>query len=93
MKGAIFAFALLAAAAGCATPSPGINTPSAFNKGKLGGIKTGMTPAQLQAILGEPESRLSSPEGEAYFFKDVNLTSVWALFGQDGKLADWKVSD
>jgi len=91
MKRAIFAIALLAA--GCATPSPGINVPSAYGKGRLSGIKAGMTPSQLEAILGEPESKLSTPDGDTYFFKDVNLVSVWALFGQDGKLADWKVSE
>jgi hypothetical protein len=95
MKRIILTAALILAAfaAGCVTPPAGIDAPSAITKSKRESLKTGLTRDQLQSILGAPESRLTTADGEVLFFKDVNLASVWALFGKDGKLRDWKWSE
>ena len=87
------AVALAMALHGCATPSAGIDTPSALTKEKAGKLKVGASKEEVISILGEPVSRLVTENGETLFFKDVNLSSVWVLLGSDGRVSDWERSE
>jgi len=84
---------LLALMAACATPSAGITTENAITKAKIDKLERGMTLDGVILILGQPESRLTTEDGEMLFFKDVNLDSVWVSMDKKGKLEDWIASN
>ena len=91
----LFCLLLLTAAgaAGCATPSAGIESSTALTKDKRERIKQGMTRQDVISILGQPESKLTLDDGETLFFKDVNLSSMWVRLNREGKVDDWEWSE
>jgi hypothetical protein len=80
-------------AGSCATASLNIDEPDAITAEKTSRIKKGQTTRdELKAMFGEPEMKIPSPEGATYFYKDINLHSVWARFNEDWTVTDFEIS-
>ncbi|MBI4664803.1 MAG: hypothetical protein HY751_00180 [Nitrospinae bacterium] len=81
-------------AIGCATAPLGIDEPYRITAEKVGNIKEGVTTREdLKTMFGEPDMKVSAPEGAAYFYKDINLSSLWVEFTDDWTVSDYKWSE
>ena len=77
----------------CATASLNIDEPGAITKDKTARIKKNVTTRdELKAMFGEPEIKIPSPEGTAYFYKDISLNSLWVRFNEDWTVTDFEFS-
>jgi len=77
----------------CATPSLEIDSPHAITKDKIAQLQKGVTTRQeVERMFGGPEMEVPTPDGVGYFFKDVNLGSLWILYDDEGKVAKYKWS-
>lgn len=77
----------------CATASLNIDEPSAITTEKTSRIKKNVTTRDdLKTMFGEPEIKIPLPEGTTYFYKDINLHSIWARFNEDWTVTDFEVS-
>ncbi len=77
----------------CATPSLEIDSPSAITRDKIAQLQKGVTTRQeVERLFGAPEMEVPTPDGVGYFFKDVNLGSLWILYDDEEKVAKYKWS-
>lgn len=77
----------------CATASLNIDEPTAITVEKTSRIRKNVTTRdELKAMFGEPETKIPFPEGATYFYKDVNLHSIWVRFNEDWTVTDFEIS-
>lgn len=89
----VIAVMVLLLSGSCATASLNIDEPFAITTEKISHIKKNATTRDdLKAMFGEPEIKIPSPEGATYFYKDINLHSIWARFNEDWTVTDFEVS-
>lgn len=77
----------------CATASLKIDEPNAITAEKTSRIRKNVTTRdELKAMFGEPEMKIPFPEGATYFYKDINLHSIWVRFNEDWTVTDFEIS-
>jgi hypothetical protein len=77
----------------CATSSLGIHDTFAITTDKIAHIKKNVTTREdLRSMFGEPEIKVPFPEGATYFYKDINLHSLWVKFNEDWTVTDYEYS-
>ncbi len=87
-------FSIAVLLAGCSTTPLGINTPTSITKDKMSQIDEGVTTrGRLTELLGEPEMKIPTEYGMAYFYKDVNLSSLWVVFDDDWTVREYNWSE
>jgi len=87
------AIALMTIISGCSTPSLGLGYRQAITKEKVARIKIGETTRdKLNEMFGEPEMKVLTSDGVTYFYKDLNLNSLWAVFDDEWILRDYEWS-
>ncbi|VAX23099.1 hypothetical protein MNBD_NITROSPINAE04-799 [hydrothermal vent metagenome] len=79
---------------GCSTASLGVKDPQAIQSEKVSSIVTGVTTRdELTQMFGEPEMKIPAGGNSYYFYKDLNLNSLWVVFNEDWTVQTYKWSD
>lgn len=90
-------FITIAAAAvltACSTAPFQIDEPYAITKEKITLLKAEKaTREDVTRMFGEPEMVTPTEKGAAYFYKGLNLNSLWVTFNADGTVNKLKWSD
>jgi len=80
-------------AGSCATVSLNIDEPNVITAEKTSRIRKNLTTRdELKSMFGEPEMKIPFPEGTTYFYKDINLHSIWVRFNEDWTVTDIEIS-
>ena len=94
MKNIAIVFLLAVMMVSCATPSLNVQTSTTITPEKISKVKKGATTRQdLKEMFGEPETKITTSEGPAYFYKDVNLNSLWVQFNDSWVVTDYEWSE
>lgn len=94
MRLALVVSALALMSLSCATPSLSMDLPANITSEKVGKIQKGTTTrADLQKIFGDPEVKVNAPDGAGYFYKDMNLGSLWVQFNENWIVTDYEWSE
>lgn len=92
MKKIAVAFALVMLASCATPPSINITLPKNISKDKISSVEKGVTTIdELTKLFGAPEMTLPGEEGRnaGYFYKDMNLSSLWAEVDDNGIVVDY----
>lgn len=77
----------------CSTKSLGIADPHAITSSKVNSIKMDVTTSsELEAMFGIPVFKEEHSSSFTYFFKDLNLSSIWVKLDKSDRVISFKVS-
>jgi len=94
LRSVVAAIVIASALTACATDSLEVDEPYAITKEKIAQLKSKKsTKEELTRLFGEPEMITPVKGGEVYFFKSLNLNSLWVTFRSDGTVKKIKWSD
>jgi hypothetical protein len=80
-------------AGSCASVSLNMEEPTSITTAKASSIRKNLTTRDdLKTLFGEPEMKIPFPEGVTYFYKDINLHSIWVRFNEDWTVTDFEIS-
>lgn len=93
-RSVFFSIAVAAALAACSTAPLQIDDPHAITKEKIARLKAEKaTKEDVTRMFGEPEMVTPTEKGDTYFYKSLNLNSLWVTFKSDGTVKKIKWSD
>ncbi len=79
---------------GCYTPALDVEDRYGVTKEKVAQISTGeTTKAQIEELFGAAEMEVLTKDGTTYFFKDLNLNTLWVIYNDDSTVADYEWSN
>jgi outer membrane protein assembly factor BamE (lipoprotein component of BamABCDE complex) len=88
------AIAVAATLSSCSTAPLQIDEPYAITKEKVAQLKASKaTKQEVTQMFGPPEMVTPTKKGETYFYKSLNLNSLWLTFKADGTVDKVKWSD
>jgi len=86
-----FSFWLSINITGCATQRLNLETSTTISKEKLVKIHKGAsTKEEINALFGRPLDTLVFEKGEAWYYKDINITPLYIEFDHNGIVTDYK---
>ena len=90
----ILFFSVVLLVSGCSTASLDVKDPRGIQSEKVSSIVTDVTTRdELTRMFGEPEMKIPAGGNSYYFYKDLNLNSLWVVFNEDWTVQAYKWSN
>ena len=90
----IVSLALILFVSGCSTPALDIDDRYGITDEKIAQINEGeTTKEQIEELFGTAEMEVLTADGTTYFFKDLNLNTLWVIYNEDSTVAEFEWSN